>query len=106
MRSENATVDAEFERWNPGAIAGDFVVFSVADNGVGMKEDVLANAFEPCFTTKKVGEGTGLGLSMVYGFAQQSGGHARISSTLGEGTTVSLYLPRAEMKKGPTAQVA
>lgn len=86
--------------------AADYVCLAVRDTGSGMSEEVAENAFDPFFTTKDVNEGSGLGLSMVYGFAQQSGGHARISSTLGEGTTVSLYLPRAEMKKGPTAQVA
>ena len=76
--------------------AGDYVVLSVADTGCGMTADVLDRAFEPFYTTKEVGKGTGLGLSQVYGFAKQSGGEARIESKVGEGTTVRIYLPRAE----------
>ncbi|WPB59010.1 PAS domain S-box protein [Xylophilus sp. GOD-11R] len=72
---------------------GDYVRMSVTDNGMGMPPDVLARAFDPFFTTKPVGQGTGLGLSMIYGFARQSGGGATIESTPGEGTTVSIYLP-------------
>jgi PAS domain S-box-containing protein len=73
----------------------DFVVIEVADNGQGMPQDVLDKAFDPFFTTKPIGQGTGLGLSMVYGFAQQSGGAAAITSAPGKGTTISLYLPRS-----------
>jgi signal transduction histidine kinase/CheY-like chemotaxis protein len=73
---------------------GDFLCLSVADTGSGMPPDVLARAFDPFFTTKPLGEGTGLGLSMVYGFARQSGGQIRIASKAGEGTTMRLYLPR------------
>jgi signal transduction histidine kinase len=75
---------------------GDYVVVSIADSGAGMDEATLARAFEPFFTTKEVGSGSGLGLSMVQGFAAQSGGTVRIHSKLGEGTTVELWLPRAE----------
>lgn len=74
---------------------GEFVQISVSDTGDGMPPDVLERAFEPFFTTKEPGRGTGLGLSTVYGFAEQSGGHTSIQSTPGVGTTVSLYLPRA-----------
>jgi signal transduction histidine kinase/PAS domain-containing protein len=73
---------------------GQFMSLCVTDTGVGMPPDVAARAFEPFFTTKPTGEGTGLGLSMVYGFARQSGGQVRIYSELGEGTTVCIYLPR------------
>ncbi len=75
---------------------GEYVCLSVADTGTGMTQAVVENAFDPFFTTKEVGEGTGLGLSMVYGFAQQSGGHIHIASALGSGTTVYIYLPRAD----------
>ena len=74
---------------------GQYVMIAVGDTGVGMPPDTLARAFEPFFTTKDVGKGSGLGLSMVYGFAKQSGGHARIQSEPGNGTVVRLYLPRA-----------
>jgi signal transduction histidine kinase/CheY-like chemotaxis protein len=73
---------------------GDFIMLSVADSGIGMTRDVIARAFDPFFTTKHPGQGTGLGLSMVYGFAKQSGGHAMIDSEPGQGTIVRLYLPR------------
>ncbi|WP_421695982.1 PAS domain-containing protein [Aestuariivirga sp.] len=78
----------------------DFVVIQVSDSGQGMPPDVLDKAFDPFFTTKPIGQGTGLGLSMVYGFAQQSGGATEISSSLGHGTTVSIYLPRGADEHG------
>ena len=78
-----------------GMAPGDYVVLSVTDTGVGMAPDVLDRVVEPFFTTKEPGAGSGLGLSMIYGFARQSGGHLRIESRLGHGTTVRLYLPRA-----------
>ena len=73
---------------------GDYLVLSVADSGSGMAPGVLAKAFEPFFTTKPLGQGTGLGLSMIYGFAKQSGGQVAIDSQVGQGTTVSIFLPR------------
>jgi PAS domain S-box-containing protein len=84
-------------------IAGEYVIVSVADAGCGMTAAELARAFEPFFTTKEIGKGTGLGLSQVYGFAQQSGGTARIESRRGVGTTVRIYLPR---DNGPLADLA
>lgn len=75
---------------------GEFVMLAVTDTGSGMAPDVVNRALEPFFTTKKMGHGTGLGLSMVYGFVKQSGGHVRIESTLGRGTSVQLYLPKTD----------
>jgi CheY-like chemotaxis protein len=75
---------------------GDYVCISVTDTGAGMSEGVLAKAFDPFFTTKPIGQGTGLGLSMIYGFLQQSRGHVVIDSALGRGTNVTLYLPESK----------
>jgi PAS domain S-box-containing protein len=78
-----------------GFAPGDYLVVTVSDTGTGMDRDTLAHAFEPFFTTKDVGKGSGLGLSMIYGFVKQSRGHVRIDSELGRGTTVKIHLPRA-----------
>ena len=78
-----------------GGLAGDFVALTVSDNGTGIPPDVLEKVFEPFFTTKDIGEGSGLGLSMVQGFARQSAGSVRIDSVVGKGTAVTLYLPRS-----------
>ncbi|MFD1156931.1 hybrid sensor histidine kinase/response regulator [Roseovarius aestuarii] len=94
----NFTLDEDSSVDGSEIAAGDYVVLSVSDCGKGMSEDVQKHAFEPFYTTKEVGQGSGLGLSMVYGFAQQSGGLATIYSEEGKGTTVKLYLPRAPSK--------
>jgi CheY-like chemotaxis protein len=94
IRTSNATLDPSYTRLHEGLQPGDYVVISVSDTGCGMPPDVLARVFEPFFTTKPIGQGTGLGLSMIYGFAKQSGGHVRIHSQVGQGTEVSLYVPR------------
>ena len=90
----NATLDAAAVAGLADVTAGDYVAITLTDSGTGMDERTLAHAFEPFFTTKPVGEGTGLGLSQVYGFVKQSGGHVTIDSTVGHGTTIVLYLPR------------
>ena len=99
IRSEGNIAFIASDRVSPEiageVIAGDFVLLQIIDNGSGMKRETLASAIEPFFTTKAVGEGTGLGLSMVYGFVKQSGGHFHIASTPGSGTTISILLPRA-----------
>jgi PAS domain S-box-containing protein len=98
----NETVTADDgSRKEQDMAPGDYSVVSVIDTGVGMSPDVVAKVFEPFFTTKPIGQGTGLGLSMIYGFVKQSHGHARVDSAPGEGTTVRLYLPR---HAGPLAE--
>ena len=111
IETGNATLTAPGPAGDPRgpATAGDFVRISVSDTGVGMSPEILQRAFEPFFTTKE-GRGTGLGLSTIYGFASQSGGHVTIESEQGQGTTVNLFLPReraarAEVGMEPEAAV-
>jgi PAS domain S-box-containing protein len=94
IESANVHLDERYATTQAEVLPGQYVMLAVTDNGTGMSADVLAKAFDPFFTTKDIGEGTGLGLSQVYGFAKQSRGHVKIYSEVGEGTTVKLYLPR------------
>lgn len=95
IETDNAVLDEHYVREYPELEPGDYVVLSVTDTGAGMSASTIEKVFEPFFTTKPVGQGTGLGLSMIYGFARQSGGHVRIYSELDQGTTVKLFLPRS-----------
>jgi PAS domain S-box-containing protein len=97
----NVELDWEFAKQNEGARVGFYVMISVADTGTGMPPEVMARAFEPFFTTKEAGKGTGIGLSMVYGFIKQSDGYIKIHSEAGHGTNVKLYLPRSEQPNTP-----
>ncbi|MBC7501449.1 MAG: CHASE domain-containing protein [Herminiimonas sp.] len=92
----NITLDREFVHAHAEVPAGDYVRLAIADNGTGMTPDVAEQAFEPFFTTKPTGEGTGLGLSMAYGFVKQSRGHIQIDTEPGRGTTINIYLPRSD----------
>ncbi len=94
VETANARLDEAYAASNPEVRPGQYVMVAVSDTGIGMSPDVLSRAFEPFFTTKEVGEGSGLGLSMAYGFAKQSGGHLKLYSEEGNGTTVRFYLPR------------
>ncbi|MBS0511687.1 MAG: PAS domain-containing protein [Proteobacteria bacterium] len=104
IETANVSMDAKAAAEQTELAAGDYVAVTITDSGVGMDAEVLARAFEPFFTTKAPGGGTGLGLSMVYGFAKQSEGHVSLDSRPAEGTIVRLYLPRAPI--APTIEVA
>jgi two-component system NtrC family sensor kinase len=104
IETGNAFLDEFYCQSVEGVKPGQYVMISVTDTGSGMPPNVIEKAFDPFFTTKAAGAGTGLGLSQVYGFIKQSGGHVRIYSEIGEGTTVKLYLPRSfAREKPPTA---
>ena len=94
IETKNTTIEPVAQKASQHPTPGQYVLLSVRDNGHGMEPEVLARVFEPFFTTKQTGRGTGLGLSTIYGFVQQSGGHIAIDSAPGKGTTVDLYLPR------------
>jgi len=95
IETHNVTVDRQHAAADPDVTPGPYVMIAVSDSGAGMSLAVQARAFDPFFTTKEVGKGSGLGLSQVYGFAKTAGGHVRIYSELGIGTTVKLYLPQS-----------
>jgi two-component system, NtrC family, sensor kinase len=105
IEASNSYLDEAYCRQNGDAQPGQYVLVAVSDTGVGMSDEVLKRAFDPFFTTKQAGAGTGLGLSQVYGFVKQSGGHIKIYSEPGEGTTVKLYLPRCLDSKGVPGEV-
>lgn len=102
LETANKTLDESYVAQNPEARPGDYVMLAVTDSGTGMSTEVMARVFEPFFTTKEVGKGSGLGLSMVYGFVKQSNGHVKIYSEVKRGTTIRLYLPRAATEGTPS----
>jgi signal transduction histidine kinase len=95
IETSNAFIDENYSRQNADIPVGQYVQIAVSDTGAGMSREIQQQAFDPFFTTKQPGQGTGLGLSQVYGFVKQSGGHVKIYSEPGEGTTIKIYLPRA-----------
>jgi CheY-like chemotaxis protein len=101
IETSNVTLDAHDVAKYPEAVAGDYVSIAVRDTGAGMHAQVRARVFEPFFTTKEVGAGSGLGLSMVYGFVKQSGGQVSIESEEGSGTEVRLYIPQTDLPPDP-----
>lgn len=96
IRIENCTLTQDFVQHHPDARPGDYIAISVKDTGIGIAPEVLERIFEPFFTTKEIGKGSGLGLSMIYGFIRQSNGYLDVQSALGVGTTFTMYLPAAE----------
>jgi len=100
IETANAFLDEAYARADSTVTPGQYVLLAVTDTGVGMPPDVADKAFDPFFTTKPAGHGTGLGLSQIHGFLKQSGGHVKIYSELGNGTTVKLYLPRSPAPVG------
>ena len=100
IETANVSLDKTYATSHAEVAAGEYVVLCITDTGAGMTRDVRARAFDPFFTTKDFGQGTGLGLSQVYGFVKQSGGHVKLYSEVGHGTAVKLYLPRHDAPAG------
>src|SRR5213592_4906265 len=105
LETRNVVLDESYPSMNSEIKPGNYVMVAVSDTGAGIPGNLLDKVFEPFFTTKDVGKGSGLGLSMVYGFVKQSGGHIRIYSEVGHGTTIKLYLPpaRGQVEAAPAA---
>jgi CheY-like chemotaxis protein len=95
LETRNTVLDEDYAEQYEEVTPGEYVLLAVADTGTGIAPEIMQRVFEPFFTTKEVGQGSGLGLSMVYGFAKQSGGHISIYGRAGHGTSVNVYLPRA-----------
>jgi PAS domain S-box-containing protein len=100
IETANVHLDESYAAAQTEVVPGQYVVICITDTGTGMSREVLSRAFEPFYTTKDIGHGTGLGLSQVYGFVKQSGGNVKIYSEVGEGTTVKIYLPRLHSDEG------
>ena len=104
IETHNAILDETYAAQNTEVTPGEYVMVAVSDNGKGIPKDILPHVFEPFYSTKKVGKGSGLGLSMVYGFVKQSKGHIKIYSEEGHGTTIKIYLPRSKSTNESSAE--